>query len=104
MRRAHAALLAAVLWSAPAGAQEFVTFSEVTDSAGVRSFGTTFGVGMEDLDGDGWIDLFLARTPSLMTGNAALSGANRLFLNNGDLTFDEVGEAAGVGSSCEDRG
>ncbi len=107
MRRACSALLAllaSLLPLAPAAAQDFVTFSEVTDSAGVRSFGTTFGVGMEDLDGDGWIDLFLARTPSLMTGNAALSGANRLFLNNGDLTFEEVGEEAGVGSSCEDRG
>ncbi len=104
MRARALPLLLALGLASSAAAQDFVSFSEITDTAGVRSFGTTFGVGMEDLDGDGLIDLFLARTPSLMTGNAAMTGANRLFLNRGDLTFDEVGEDAGVASACENRG
>ena len=85
-------------------AQEFVEFSEITAEAGIASYGTTFGVALEDLDGDGHVDLFLARTPSMLTEHMALGGSNRLFLNHGDATFVEVGAEAGVASACENRG
>jgi len=100
---ASTAALAAVC-GLPAAAQEFVEFTEITADAGISTYGTTFGVAMEDLDGDGRVDLFLARTPSLVTEHLALSGSNRLYLNDGDLTFTEVGDEAGIASPCEDRG
>jgi enediyne biosynthesis protein E4 len=96
--------LLALLLPATSRAQEFVQFSEITAEAGISSYGTTFGVALEDLDGDGAVDLFLARTPSMVTEHMALGGTNRLYFNLGDGTFAESGAAAGVASPCENRG
>ena len=41
-----------------------------------------------DYDGDGWEDLFVTDSKE--------DGANRLYRNRGDFTFEEVGAAAGV--------
>ena len=90
--------------AAGAAAQEFVQFDEVTADAGLATYGTTFGVALEDLDHDGSIDLFLARTPSMVHEHMAMGGGNRLYLNTGDGTFDEVSAEAGVDSACEGRG
>ena len=101
---ASVALACSYLVAGPALAQDFVEFTEITGEAGIATYGTTFGVAMEDLDGDADVDIFLARTPSLMTGFMAMPGTNLLFLNDGDGVFDEVGVGAGVGSACENRG
>jgi len=81
-------------------------FEEVTAAAGVarphrnRSFDNPYAHIMEgytalgasaavaDFDGDGRDDLFVT--------DSAADGRNRLYRNRGDLTFEDVAEAAGV--------
>jgi hypothetical protein len=62
------------------------TFSDVTERAGVIG-GTEFGMGAAagDYDGDGWTDLYVTNY-----------GRNHLFRNNGNGTFTDVSERAGV--------
>jgi hypothetical protein len=61
-------------------------FTDVADSAGVQDYGPTKAVGFGDYDADGWPDLYVSN----------LGGANRLYHNEGDGTFTNVAEAAGV--------
>jgi hypothetical protein len=87
--------------TANAIAPEQVRFSEVTEAAGVNythanavgenllQFGSG-GVAAGDYDGDGWVDLFAV---------AGDVGADRLFRNQGDGRFVEVGVEAGVSQS-----
>ena len=62
------------------------TFEDVTTRAGVASLALTKGVVAGDYDGDGWPDLYLSN----------MFDRNFLFRNNGDGTFTEVAEQAGV--------
>jgi hypothetical protein len=64
------------------------TFTDVTDKAGVACgkmghFG--MGAAAADFDGDGWQDLYVTNY-----------GQNVLFRNNGDGTFSDITESAGV--------
>ncbi|MFB3923540.1 MAG: CRTAC1 family protein [Terriglobia bacterium] len=69
------------------------TFTDVTDSAGVRGEGYSMGVAVGDYDNDGWEDLFVA-------------GVNRnlLFHNNRDGTFSDVTDHAGLTGISPNRG
>ncbi len=71
------------------------TFTDVTDSSGVGKVPPYYGYGvaMGDLDGDGWIDIFVAND----------SNPNYLFHNMGDGTFEEVALAAGVAYNEDGR-
>lgn len=58
------------------------------------------GVALLDYDGDGWLDIYLvngAAIPSLEKESPKYF--NRLYRNNGDLTFTDVTEKAGVAGS-----
>ncbi len=78
------------------------TFSDITEAA----FGSAANpraassVACADVDGDGWLDVYVGNVPEQpgpAEGSASLPGLyNALYLNSGDLTFDEVAEAAGV--------
>ena len=78
------------------------TFSDITAAA----FGSAANpraassVACADVDGDGWLDVYVGNVPEQpgpVAGSASLPGFfNALYLNNGNLTFDEVSEAAGV--------
>ena len=93
------------------------TFTEVGASAGVAGGGEwSTGAAFGDYDGDGWLDLYVARylefdadDPPLrgefcgyrgipvMCGPKGLTGApDVLYRNNGDGTFADVTRAAGV--------
>jgi len=63
-----------------------LTFTDVTEKAGLAGAGYNMGVAIGDYDNDGRPDIFVA----------SLNG-NQLFHNNGDGTFTDVTEKAGVG-------
>lgn len=71
------------------------TFREVAAGAGVDAGSTSsLGCAWADYDGDGWPDLFVAN----------FGQANRLFRNNGDGTFRERAQAAGVADTGNGAG
>ncbi len=63
-----------------------LTFTDVTDKAGVAGAGYGMGANAGDYDNDGKLDLYVTN----VTGN-------QLFHNNGDGTFTDVTAKAGVG-------
>ena len=67
-------------------------FTDITFAAGLSSEHPTQIAAFRDVDGDGWLDLFV--------GNESVGrGAERpseLFLNNGDGTFREVAQEVGL--------
>ena len=78
------------------------TFEDITESAfgensNIRSAST---IACADVDSDGWLDLYVSNLgdPDFRTFNSPSHPGhyNLLYMNNGDLTFDEVGEPLGV--------
>ena len=77
------------------------TFKDITWRAGVWDLGkrSEASVAMADINNDGYLDLFIASPghipffPGFGRGEAY---PNRLFLNNGDLTFTNISRLAGV--------
>jgi hypothetical protein len=66
------------------------TFENVTKAAGLQDPASKgLGVAMLDFDGDGWMDLFIANDTQ----------PNRLYRNNRNGTFTDVGVGAGVAFS-----
>ena len=66
------------------------TFEDVTAAAGLRIPSSKgLGVAMLDVDGDSWLDLFVANDTQ----------PNQLFRNRGDGTFEDIGVLAGVAFS-----
>jgi len=86
------------------------TFSDVTEKAGVQNNHFGVGVAFVDCDRDGRLDLFVGNylkfdahakrlyyTADAFAGPLDYEGeGNRLFHNNGDGTFSDVSERAGV--------
>lgn len=72
-----------------------MVFEDITSSALPENFneGWHTGVNMVDVNGDGWVDIYVARS-----GNPEDKTLlqNLLFINNGDNTFSEKGEEYGV--------
>ena len=64
------------------------TFTDVTETAGVRGRGYSMGVAAGDFDNDGFVDLFV-------TG----LDYNILYRNKGDGTFEDVTDRAGLGGN-----
>jgi tetratricopeptide (TPR) repeat protein len=62
------------------------TFTEVTEQAGLKTIWPTIGGAWGDYDNDGRMDLFLSNG----------LGRSQLYHNNGDGTFTDVSELAGV--------
>jgi enediyne biosynthesis protein E4 len=68
-------------------------FEDITATAGVagtKAWST--GVTMVDINGDGWMDIYVCNSGDIKGDNKQ----NELFINNGDLTFSESGEAYGL--------
>ena len=68
-------------------------FEDITQEAGVYGDieGWTTGVTMADINGDGFLDIYVCRSNLFDK-----KGANLLFINNGDLTFTESGAEYGL--------
>ncbi len=90
-----------------------VVFEDVTEQAGVDfvhydgSSGrryvmetTCSGLGLFDYNNDGYLDIYFVNGAKLPGATREESPANRLYRNNGDMTFSDVTHQAGVG----DRG
>jgi hypothetical protein len=65
------------------------TFTDITRTAGVERTMLLKGLVAEDYDNDGFPDFFLSN----------IRGENALFRNKGNLTFEDVSQAAGVRQS-----
>ena len=83
------------------------SFEDITTEAGVENtlvpsenLNTTgWGTAFFDVDNDTWEDLYVAngRIPTLAIHATATFDPDKLYLNNGDKTFTDVTEEAGVG-------
>ena len=63
-----------------------LTFADITDRAGVAaSAGWKTGVAISDVNGDGWLDIYVCRSGKVGENMRR----NLLYINNGDLTFIE---------------
>jgi hypothetical protein len=69
------------------------TFSEIAESAGVKSPIGACITFFSDYNEDGWMDLFVGNCNDIQLD----AGPVQLFRNNGDNTFTDVGAAAGLG-------
>ena len=68
-------------------------FEDITQKAGVggsRAWST--GVTMVDVNGDGWLDIYVCNSGSISGDNKE----NELFINQGDLTFKEEASEYGL--------
>ena len=67
------------------GGTTVLSFTEVTEESGITATGYGMGVAAGDYDNDGWIDLYVTNY-----------GANQMWHNRGDGTFEELTAAAGT--------
>ena len=71
-------------------------FEEIAKSAGVFAAGLwNTGTTMADVNGDGFLDIYVSRSAA----QSPEKRRNQLFINNGDLTFTEMGKTYGVDDS-----
>jgi tetratricopeptide (TPR) repeat protein len=107
-------MLACAAGAQPASRPAGKPFVDISDQAGVRHLhekpvldhkldnimpwmaSVGAAAAAADYDQDGWIDLYVT--------NSAVGSPNRLFHNNGDGTFSEVGEKAGVARANDEHG
>jgi hypothetical protein len=67
-------------------------FEDISVSAGIQGKGWSTGVSMVDVNGDGYTDIYVCKS-----GNASgEQSRNELFINNGDLTFNEKAKEYGI--------
>lgn len=74
------------------------TFTNAYEGSGLeitRKY-VTQGVAGADINRDGWVDLFVTTINTKNPVSEIPRAKNLLFLNKGDGTFDEVGEAYGI--------
>jgi len=79
-------LIVGIIISTNLASLAMTTFTDVTQDAGVGHEGKGFSAAFLDYNDDGNLDLIIANG----------DGPNVLYKNNGDDTFDNVAEAAGV--------
>ncbi len=58
------------------------------------------GVLLLDYDRDGWLDIYFTNAPTVDMALAGKKARNALYHNNGDGTFTDVTDKAGVASPC----
>ncbi len=71
-------------------------FKDISKEAGIdQSSSWSTGVSMQDVNNDGYLDLYVCKVGAFNSLNAH----NQLYLNNGDLTFTEAAQKMGVAFS-----
>lgn len=67
-------------------------FEDISEKAGIRGKGWSTGISFADINGDGFIDLYICKS-----GNSGGNeNQNELYINNGDLTFSEKAKDYGL--------
>lgn len=75
------------------------TFTDISETAGVSDSGSTLMASMGDINNDGYLDLFVSSPGHRhFIYPPAVQTVEHLYLNNGDLTFTDITESAGVGA------
>ena len=76
-----------------------IQFQHVDGRSGQRYFLETVGSGVAffDYDDDGLLDIYFVNSADLPGSHSPTPPTNRLYHNNGDSTFTDVTERAGVG-------
>ena len=70
-----------------------MVFKNISELAGINKGNNwSTGVSIADINNDGFVDIYV----STVSGYKNLDGHNRLFLNNGDLTFTESSKELGL--------
>ena len=70
-------------------------FEDISLKAGIIGEGWSTGVSFADVNGDGWIDIYVCKS-----GNEeGVKNHNELYINNGDLTFTEKAKEYGIDES-----
>ncbi|MAL12940.1 MAG: hypothetical protein CL554_05870 [Algoriphagus sp.] len=68
-------------------------FEDITESSGIYEEGSwSNGATFADINGDGLLDLYISQVGDYK----GIQGKNKLYINQGDLTFIELGEQYGV--------
>jgi hypothetical protein len=70
------------------------TFTDNAGAWGVDWSHMGIGASVGDFDGDGWLDIYVTSIGDI--GSPIAEGMHRLYHNNGDGTFTDVAQAAGV--------
>lgn len=89
-----------------------IRFTDVTQHSGIRFVhthggsemgyiveGMSTGIASFDYNGDGWIDIYFLNGAPLQGTSFDAPARNALYRNNGDFTFTDVTEPAGVGDT-----
>lgn len=72
-------------------------FDDITAGSGFRQDKMwSTGVVMADINGDGWLDIYICNSGNMSTGNRK----NKLYINNHDLTFTESAAKYGLDISA----
>jgi hypothetical protein len=75
------------------------TFTDITETAGIPGNAYTRGASIADYDLDGYLDIFIGGLGRQFFGEAdgqKLIAPNKLYRNNGDMTFTDVSVVAGI--------
>ena len=75
------------------------TFKDISWKSRIRGGGTEWSAAMGDINNDGYVDLFIAspgHIPYVRGFGGGRSHPNKLYLNNGDLTFTDISQSAGI--------
>lgn len=71
-------------------------FEDISDKAQITTEGLWYsGVTLADVNGDGWLDIYVCRVADLIVGWRG----NELYINNGDLTFTEKAVEYGLANA-----
>ena len=92
--------------------QEDTFFIDITTEADIENQGseglryTSWATGFADFDHDGWEDLFVinGHVPTIDVAANHVFDPDKLYRNNGDGTFEDVSEAAGIADTGIGRG
>ena len=75
------------------------SFTDITDLSGVTGAESALSAAMADINRDGYLDIFVTspgHIPFKTGPGTEQSHENKLYLNNGDLTFTDISVSAGI--------